>query len=303
MTYRLPITEDTHTSDLINVCSRAVMHRHLGEEERLMQRALFSGLVAHAALEEIHLGNWSIAGLGNTVERACRTTLDKAKDEKRIVSEAVARDMTELLGKVSDLLAHYIERQGEYFAQCKLIGVELPVRWTMPVEGHAEIPFASHIDLLYRDPSGEIRLRDFKLNDESFTMAYLARNLQFALYHFCIADGLVMVDGDWIGFGELPWIEVVDLANFKPYMKATKVEDFETGETLQYVKGDVRPLANLIRCWRYSPSKESAMKMELATRVAAMRAGYWPMNPDKRGCQLCQSKRFCTNFIHEHEPQ
>lgn len=306
MIYKLPISQDIHSSELINPCSRSAMHRLLGQEEKVMQRALFSGLAAHAALEEIHMGNWNVSDMAGIIHRAGQATLTKAKEEKRPLTESTEREMQEHLERVAGLLSHYIERQGEYFAQCKPIGVELPVRWTLEVDGMDTIEFASHIDLLYRDPFGEIRLRDFKLNDESFTMAYLARNLQFALYHFCIADGLVNVHGGehgWEHFGEIPWMEVADIANFKPYMRATKVEDFETGQTVQYQKGDVRPLANLIRIWRYAPSKEEAMKQHLAERVSAMRAGYWPMNPDKRGCQLCQSKRFCDNFIHEHEPQ
>lgn len=300
--------KEFHSSCLITPCMRSLYHRHKGDVIATMQTALFRGLVAHSVMEQIHMDGWQIGQVPARVEVAVQDTIEKSKEERRPLTDSVMANLEDIKDEVTKVCVHYVERQAEYFSQCKVIGVELPVRWTLEVGDLEPIDFASHIDLLYRNPSGELVVRDFKFQDEAPTMAYLARNQQFALYHFCIAEGIVKVhntgtDGDWVAFGEQPWIDVVDLANFKPYARKTTVTDFETGGTKEYVKGDQRPLANLIKTWRFSPDKEDEMKRELSTRPVLMRAGIWPILADKRGCQLCESKHKCSNWIKDETPQ
>jgi len=300
-----PIVTEFHSTDVVTPCARQLYHRHRGEVEASMSTALFRGLMAHEVMEEVHMGNWNMEQMPSMIERAKTRTIAKAKDENRPLTDSVIENMQDITDDVSTVCSHYIHRQKDYFAQCKVIGVELPVRWTLQIEGLEPIEFASHIDLLYRNPADEICVRDFKYQDESPTMAYLGRNLQFALYHFVIWEGIVKVhDGDdgWVSFGEQPWMEVADLKNFKSYSRKTTVTDFESGQKIEYSKGDERPLANIIKTWRYSCDRDNDMKRELSIRPTLMRAGLWPTVPDKLGCHLCESKKWCPSFLKADQP-
>jgi hypothetical protein len=305
MAFRLPVNQDVHTSELTASCQQSAALRLQGETIPTMQTALFRGLAAHTVMEHIHLGVWSPIQVPAYIETAKQITIEKSKDEGRPMSDTVVRDMDEIGDDICKVAIHYIERQADYFSKCKVLGVEVPVRWRLEVEGLEPINFASHVDILYRDPNGELRIRDFKYQDQPPTMEYLARNKQMFVYHFCATEGIFKLhdlgsDADWVHFGELAWMEVVDLKNFKPYLKATPVT--ENGVVTTYSKGDQRPLRNLIKDWRYSPDKESDMKQQLAQQVSAMRSGYWPTNPDKRGCQLCEAKTSCMNAIKDENP-
>lgn len=307
MTYRLPILEDIHSSELIANCKRAAMYRKLEKVNRVMGKALFRGLMGHAAMEEVHQGNWSLLDIPNIMNRACDNTVEKAARERRVLSIPVIRDMEKNKREVGRLVAHYIERQGGYFAKCKQIGVELPVRWTLDVSGLDPMHFASHIDLLYRDEYDLIRIRDFKFQDEAPTMEYLRKNLQMFLYHFCVAEGIVKLydtdnDDDWVFFGEQPVMEVADMTNFKPYYMKSSTEDRETGEVTKHKKGDIRPLEKIVKIWTFEPDRERIMKKELSEPVVLMRAGIWPANPDKRGCNLCESEEWCMEDDGEPNP-
>lgn len=301
-----------HSSDLTAPCPRSVLHRHRGEILPQMTTALFRGLAAGEVMNTIHDCNrWDLGEVDVMVRDAMDLTIKKSIDEQRPLSKGMHQgNMDAIKAEITKVAIHYIERQRDYFSNCKIIGVEIPVRWTLAIEGGEPIHFASHLDLLYRNPNGDITVRDYKFQEESPTaMAYLGRNLQFTLYHFCITEGACKVHNpkaptddadDWVRFGEFPWMEVVDLARFKAYSKATGVKDFETGEVLQYVKGDRRPIEQIIKVWRYSPEKEYEMKRELAERPILYRAGFFPMQPDKLGCELCESKTYCVNFIHNN---
>ena len=144
-------------------------------------------------------------------------------------------------------------------------------------------------------------IEDWKWQQDAPTMAYLGRNLQFALYYLCAAEGEFMTSPDhWIEFRQFPRLAWVDLARFKAYTRKTAKDKSDPSKGY-YEKGDERDMKTLVRTWTYSPDKEDAMKEELALRVRMAHANMWPTSPDKLGCHLCESWRWCPAFHKDDE--
>ena len=307
--------DEYHSSDLTNPCMRAVYHRHLaalpGEEHNIkkeMTTALFKGLLAGQLLETIHREQqWDDAALPAMAEVAVEQTVERGRREGRDPTGSVVCNMAENVQEVQERIESYMLRMRDYHSLCDPIGVELPMRFEIPVAEMAPIKFASHIDLAYRNPDGLLVFADFKYQEESPTMAYLARNLQFSMYHMAFAYGLVKTndtgtDDDWKEFQEQPIAQYIDVRNFSPYKRKTTVKDFETGQERVYEKGDARRLDNIIKEWRFSSDKEEEMKYNLIEKPTIMNAGLFPMSPSKIGCHLCESKVACHNLIHSNQP-
>lgn len=291
---------EIHTSDLTASCLRSVQLKHQGKIVGSYTTALYRGQLAGHVCAWIHQHNaWTPDGVVDAINASVPVVAQLATDERRPISDAVKANMPEIHEEVAKHIGHYVDRLKDYFSKCELIGCELPVRMTLDLPGAGPTNFASHLDLLFRDSHGQLQCWDWKWQDESPTMQYLGRNLQFVTYYLMLVHGEVLLDSDlgmWQQFGEFPAMAWVDLAGFKSYSRRTEGKDRLTGEVVVYAKGDNRPLDNIVRRWTFSPDREADMLKELSLRAVMMQHDIWPMSAEKIACFVCDSQRFCPAF-------
>lgn len=306
-----PLIKAWHSSDLTNPCKRAVYHRHRGEFEPVATTALVRGLAAGHALAEIHLTNkWPTTP---DEALACAdfgliATVKQVQSEGRPISESVEKNMAELTQEIGAMIGHYSRRQKDYFAKCKVVGCEVPVRMALDIPGREEpAQFESHLDLLFYDPDGQLVVRDWKAHDEPAGFDYLGRNAQMCLYFLVITEGWCKVGNsgddtfDWVNYGVYPMMQWFDLSQLRVYSRKTTITNWDGSQTT-YEKGEDRPMATVCRQWMFHPDKINEMKAELARHVVLGDAGIWLMNPDKVRCFLCESKKWCPCFHKEPSP-
>lgn len=281
------ILDDVHTSDITCACPKRAELRLRGHVFAETQTATATGQVFHA------LASAWWTGVELTASDAFYKCAAEAKGEGQPFSTAVVNNAAEVIAKVSAWMDLYAARFEDTKAASEVIGVELPIRYSLDVDGEPQ-NFASHIDLLRRQ-SGRLKLRDWKSGEDAPHFAYLRRNLQLGLYWLAIAEGEVCIDADldhWVNFGEWVDVEWLHVRNLEPYKKACPGIN-DAGEPVNWKKGDLRPMRQVVRKIDYIPAQAEALKEELRTRVRMFRAGHWPMNPDPVGCGLCQSKMYC----------
>lgn len=279
---------ELHTSDLTAACLRAVQLRHEGKVIASGTEALVKGSLFGACAQVVHeRGKWAMSDApGIVVETAPKVRVSLA-EENRPVSEAVAANWTDILAEVERHVAQYIGRFAGYFASCKLIGCEVPIRATWDVDGEP-VDFASHLDLFFRDTVGDLWVWDWKFRKEGPTPQYLARNMQFGGYSRAVETGEVLIDGEWVGFGTRPRLAWIHAPSLLPYGRGG------TAGERSWKKGEARPLDTIVRAMEYTNAP--AFDAEFATRVRLMRANLWPTNPDPIGCKVCESKHECPSF-------
>ena len=285
------MSHEHHTSELTNPCLRSVKLKLDGKLQGRCTSALYSGLLFHEVATRLHRLpdglDLSLPQLTLTVAESSTAVMLGVQNENRPVSDAVNANRGDLVAEVIAWAIGYCNRFREFFRTCKIIGTELPCRMTIDVDGEPA-EFASHLDLLFRDQHGNLRLWDWKTGEDSPTFAYLSRNMQFGMYDQVLKSGSVKIGDDWVEFGEpatLFWVQVRDLM---PYSKKTTVGD------TTYVKGDLRPDTAILRPIQIA--NDQAVLDEFALRVRMSRADIWPANPDKIGCSLCESQRWCQTF-------
>lgn len=287
-------TADIHTTQLTDSCDKRVELTLAGRRFGETTTALYRGQLWHEAAALAHTaGRWDRSGVTNAVLDAHIVVERKAKAENRPFSAAVEKGRNAVMAEVERLLLAYAERVAPRVS--KLIGVELPVRLTLDVDGEPA-EFASHLDLLFRDERGRLHLDDWKTGADSPSWQYLNRNIQLGLYWLALRHGTVLVDGDWLSFGEWPvvsWIHVNDLA---VYGRKTTIVNHETGEEETFEKGQARPLDRIVRTVPFDPAGEAALVEQLRLRVRMRRLGLYPMNPDPTGCMLCECHHWCPSW-------
>jgi len=287
-----------HTSDLTNACLKAVELRLKGKRIGETASAKFRGSLWHEARALCYArGEWSEHAAFKALTDGASIVIEQAKADNEPLTDAVVANWQNIAAELTPLLVRY----GAVVASrvAKLIGCELPIRATFEVDGET-IEFASHIDVLFRDGMGNVCMDDDKTQEEVPTRAYLARNMQFAMYAAALESGSVMVDGEWIEFRQWPRLSWIHVNNLRPFGRKTvcKEVDWTTGaiEEVEYAKGDMRPESKIVLGVPIDPSQRAAIEAEFATRVRMARAGLWPTNPDPIGCHLCESRTFCPSF-------
>lgn len=278
----LPIAE-IHTSELTANCLRAVQLRHEGKWEPHSGTAMMRGDMFGKAAEWVHNNDaWH-------ADKAVPAVLDamrRIKLEPDTLSDAAKRDINTIGAEVQRAIQAYISQFKDYFARCKLIGTEVPIRWQ--IDGRE---FASHLDLIFREEwdGGALRVWDWKWTKDAPTQEYIARNLQMASYWWAVKHGEVMLGDDWWqDLDEYPLVSMVYVPHLMPYKKATK-----RGDT-QYKAGDRRPIESIVITADHSD--EGAVLDALRERIALMDGGIWPTNPNPVGCLICESRRWCPRF-------
>lgn len=291
---------DVHTSDLTASCMKAVELRLNGKLYGETGEALFKGNLAHETLGLIHKGE----SVDASFAQALSTVQARAKSEGYPLSQSVKDNMADYTKEVRLIVDNYIRRVLPLIAAShgRLVAVEPDVRMTVNLAGR-DVSFASHLDLVWIDIEGWLNIWDWKLWTESPTHNYLHRNLQMGLYWLMGRYGEVLIDSElevWKNFGGNVRVTWINLSDLRPYTRKTPGID-DNGEPREFVKGDDRPLRNVIRTIEHQEANEQLLWDELETRIKMRDAGLWPTNPDPVGCQVCQSKMFCPSFAWRND--
>lgn len=287
------ILGDIHTTDLTEPCLRKVLLRHQHKSEPVAPTALFRGLLAGKCLEVLHEkgGKVDVMPLAEELKK-------ELLSEGRMLSDAVEKNLADLCREVDDKLYAYTETLMPKFDKCQVIGTELPCR--LNVNG---IELASHIDLMVRDTDGvfgygrgRLLVIDWKYRMETPTRGYLARNLQFSLYWLCALRGKILsypFAGVWDEYQENAQMIWCHLPYLSPFKRKTTCKDID-GNSVTYLKGDQRPVNQIMRDVNFKTDCVSEIEKDLTERVEMMRAGYFPKSPDPVRCTVCDSREFCT---------
>jgi hypothetical protein len=287
---------ELHTTDLTEPCLRKTYLRHQGRAFGEMSTALYRGCLWHAAVLRAHDPAFTLA---DAVLLGAADVEREAREEGRPLTDAVVTNRPLILAEIENLLAAYRDRFLPTVASEKLIGFELPIRLVLDVDGEPQ-SFASHIDYLARRANGRLVCRDWKTQEESPTAAYLARNIQLAMYYVAILEGEVMLpDGEWVAFGEHADFEWVHVNNLAPYGRATKSVD-DNGEERQFAKGEARPLHTVVKFIDFDETKVGRIKSELELRARMWRAGMFPASPEPVKCFLCECRGSCGTYVKEN---
>ena len=277
-----------HTTDLVSRCFKRVQLRHQGKIIPEVASAMFRGLLIHHHLECWHIDK--AASYGHV--------LDSIKAEGRQLTPAALRDVAETNEEAIALTALYAKRYKDFFAKSELLGVEVPLRWSgIDVDGKP-VDFATHLDLLFRDPSGVLCDWDWKTGDTDWDGEHANRSLQFGMQFMAIQYGQVMLQGEWIDLRESPHIRVVNIDNLKPYSRRTMGKDIN-GEDFEYVKGDEKPEWSIGR--EQLITNESGILEQFATKVRMSRLNLWPMNPTDTGCRACECRKHCPTWTSDEK--
>lgn len=289
---------EVHTSDLTADCLKSVQLRLEGKRIGETASAKFRGSLWHEARRLCYeRGQWADVDLVSILAHAAWIVTEEAKATNQPLTDAVDAGWMKIAAELQPMLTQY----GRVVAPrvVKMIGQECPIRCTIDVDGEP-VDFASHIDVLYRNATGQLCIDDDKSQQEVPSREFLARNMQFAMYAYATKHGEIMVDGEWLRFNEWPILTWLHVNNLKPFgRKTTATEtDWETGEVkeVEYAKGDTRPAHRVLLNVPIDEGQDQRIMAEFSTRVRMMRAGFWPTNPDEIGCFLCDSKKFCPTF-------
>lgn len=277
-----PLIDEWHTTDLLSRCAKRTQLRHEGKCVPEVTSAMLRGQLAHA-----HLSAWH---LGQSVD--LDEFIQGVKDEGKEVSAAAWRDIEDMHNEAKTLTSFYAIRFGDFFKRSKLIGVEVPVRWETTID-KKPVKFASHLDLVFRDPSDALCVWDWKTGDTDWDNDYAARSMQVGMYYMAVQYGFVCVQDDWFDLAEAPHVSIVNIEALKPYSRKTIARD-DNGEEREFVKGDDRPMRAV--SFEIFVNNEQAVIDEFATRVRMDRLGLWPMNPTDTGCRVCECRRHCATW-------
>lgn len=294
-----PTISELHTSDLTEPCARRVQLRLAGKTIGEYPTAMFRGSLFHAAVRALHqhtqgLAVWQRTFAEAAVLVATKTVQEEAATDRRTITPAVVNALPTIQAEIVNLILNYGARLAPVVNAGRFIGCELPIRWSIDVDGEPA-NFASHLDLLWRAGDGRLHVWDWKTGEDAPTYAYLSRNMQLGLYWLMVRYGSVQVDGEWIDFGAFPSVAWVHVNALAPYGRKTTGKG-DDGQERTFEKGEHRPLARVLMPCGFMEEQEAALLEELAVRVRMFRAGLFPTNPDPVGCHICPSVRWCPSF-------
>lgn len=266
---------------------RRVLLRHEGKVIGQCPGAMYRGILFHEAAQHLHTTG-ELPDM-QAIDLAVRKTLAA---ENRVLTDSAATNADETCKEVGELIALYSTRFAEWFGASKIIGCEVPIRCAVEVDGE-EVQFASHLDLLYRDPHGILCADDYKTGDTAYDTEYAHRSLQAGMYYHALLRGEVFVGGELVSLAEEAHVCFVQVDGLWPYSRKTKAKD-DTGQEREFVKGDLRPLSSIRR--DVMVTNPQAIIDEFSTRVRMFRAGHFPTNPNSVACRICESAKWCPSW-------
>lgn len=298
MTAPATLLRELHTTDLMDPCPRAVQLRHEGRVIREAPRAMFTGSLWHKAAQ-LYFADEHDTPIAFIVDVAREQVLKEYRDEGKELTPTVEGNMAEICGQVAGWLQRFHVRFAQYFAQCTIIGCELPIRMTVDVDGYP-IEFASTLDLLFRDPHGMLCDWDYKTPKESPSQAFLDRNMQLGMYWVGLLKGEVMLNGHYERFDEQAIVSWFHVQALLPYSKKVTAKD-DTGRVRDFFKGDERPTRLVVREQLYTNAQ--AILDEFRLRVRMHRAGLFPAFPDPQSCRFCDARVACPSWVSDPRPE
>lgn len=202
---------------------------------------------------------------------------------------ADAKKLTKEFEDWADAVEQYARRECE----APVLYCELPVRSSVRSRGGRSYPVEGIVDQIRRCEDGGYEVYEIKTGAAAPSLATLERNIQLALYAWCLHAGEVLVDGRWqpaaaaLG-GPLRGIVAYQLAHLIPYRRAGRRVDGST-----YAAGDLRGDP----CYRIHKTPEQLEQgaQAIARIIAAIRAGGFFWNPSAMygGCDACPVKHAC----------
>jgi hypothetical protein len=140
---------------------------------------------------------------------------------------------------------------------------------------------------------------DWKTGEDCPAFYELSRNMQFGMYAYAVKHGAVLVDGEWLEFGEWPSLTWCHIRNLKGFGRATTVKEYDpaTGETTEtpYAKGQQRPIEKIMVPSGVYPEGEGEILRRFTEHVRLRRMGIMPATPGEH-CRFCDSVRFCDDL-------
>lgn len=275
------------TGMLTSRCMKRVQLQIQGKSLPEVTSAMFRGSIFHKLAECWHTGQ--------TFDlREMHASVNK---EGRRMTLTCARDSEETAAEMRGLLDGYTTRYGQYFRASKLLGCEVPIRWTVDVDGKPAV-FRSYLDLIFRDPHGLLNVWDWKTGDTDWDGDYAARSLQVGMYFMATQYGHVKLGDEWIALEEAPSVSIISVENLKPYMRKTTARG-DDGMEREFVKGDARPETSVRR--EVMCNNEAGILEQFKTRVRMARLNLWPTNPTDTGCRACSCREACPTWSTTEE--
>lgn len=306
-TVRLPVLDEIHTSDLTARCFQQVKLKHEGKERRTLSAALYKGLLFHAVAQAVHeQDRWDAERVPGLVNACKQTTMENAALEGRTIGGSLDTDakIAKATGEVLQWSDQYVRRFRDYFAASKLIGCEIPIRCRIALDPPAQ--FASHLDLMFRDPHGSVCVWDWKTGKDAPTFAFLKRNQQLAAYYMAVMEGTFKVHGTWMRFDDLDvtssqiaWIHIRCLIPYKQRSK-DPMYDEDTGEKRYFYKGDLQPFNRIVRDIPHSNRCLARTGKMIADRLCMFRNGHFPPQPEPNRCMACDCAPWCEAYTEDN---
>lgn len=282
---------EIHTTELTAECMRSVELRLSGKAVGFATSALYRGLLFHEAARLLHVDARWDSDVSSIVLDAAKIVAATLAEEGRVLSAACDRERPNTMAECVKLVGWYRERFAKRFAAAKLIGCEVPVRWTLNVDGDP-VEFATHIDLLYREHDS-LSLWDWKTGEDGTDYEHLARNMQLGMCAMAVAHGELCVGGEWMSFEELPSVAWINANALAPYGRGGKGKG-DDGVERAYTKGQLRPMRAVV--WGMNIIDEGAILDEFSVRVRMRRLGLWPTSPAPQRCMVCECRKACPTF-------
>jgi hypothetical protein len=291
-------TTETHASELNATCALAVALKRQGKYDPDVPTAMLRGLVAGEVLRRLHESDFKVE-IATAVNTALLTVTAELQQQGRRVTDGAENSIAEMVREIGKMATHYLRRFKDYFARCRLIGCELPMR--VRIGDH---DFATHLDLLYRNPSDDLCLVDWKYHKTCPSFHYLARWPQGILMCLACAEGVVGLnqtentrDDNWLymPLDEWPRLAWCHLPNLKPYARKTTRKD-DNGQEVTFNPGDDRPDSAVMRWIDYQPGRRDEMAAWIVRCAEVYADEFPPASPSPDGCDYCECRRFCPTF-------
>ena len=292
---------ELHTSDFDPCPARALLRRE-GKLTGESGTALFRGLTAHCALEELHKNPDEL--IAAHIKQASTKVINQMEEEGRTPTDAVMTNLTDISREIGVVLEAYRRRILPITCTWKLLGTELPVYWQL----NDDIHLSSHIDALFLTEEGRAIVWDWKWRKDALAVSDLARNLQLACYFGAICDGVISLpdfrlmsnwdsdeDGWYWQTGEFltPTVAWIDLPSRKPYTRKTQAKN-DSGEVVTFSRGDDRPISRVIRSVTHHPEQIENIKQAAVQRAMMLMSGNPIYIP--QGCSHCECEPWCPRF-------
>lgn len=291
-----------HTSHFAQSCGMRVKLTAEGKRIGETASAKYRGQLFHEAVGLFIAAGCEVKAAFGAVNAAAEKVHATAKAENSPLTKAAIENDTDTRAECVKLLEYFAGRFASQIRAGKVIGYEVPIRWTADIDGEPT-EFATHLDFLWIDENGVLRLWDFKTGEDAPSWDFLGRNPQLGLMWLMVRHGQICVDADlglWEPMGMFPEVSWVHVNHLAPYGRAVTRKD-DSGAEVTFKKGEHRPIDTILNHAPFLEQREAEVFHEIAQRVRQYRAGFFPMVAEEQGCRLCECRTNCPNWARSGE--